>query len=93
MDLRTEKRVFGLFLVFFSSFQFGHGKRIGQSIVQGCYFKIDHPDSYNIIFEYRAAPCSLQKFEQRLLGITFDVWTKATEQFKFCLPLPIRSVL
>jgi len=32
MDLRTEKRVFGLFLVFFSSFQIGQGKRIGQSI-------------------------------------------------------------
>jgi hypothetical protein len=35
MDLWIEKRVLGLFLVFFSSLQFGQGKRIGQSIYTG----------------------------------------------------------
>jgi hypothetical protein len=43
MDLWTEKRVFGLFLVFFSSFQFGQGKRIGQSIYTGYSL----PDQHN----------------------------------------------
>ena len=32
MDFGTKKRVFGLFLVLSSLLQFGHGKRIGQSI-------------------------------------------------------------
>ena len=42
MDLRTEKRVFGLFLVFFSSLQFGQGKRIGQSIYTGYFLSDQH---------------------------------------------------